>query len=74
MTKIVVTSGTKLSEKDIKRIETYLTATYKEYEVKYIVEDSLIGGITIFDGSKVFDASISGQLKRLAESAKGKNK
>lgn len=72
MTKITITSGTELTNKDMKNIESYLKEKYADFVVNYVVENSLIGGIVIFDGEKIYDASLQGQLNRLVEDIKNK--
>ena len=70
MTKITVTSAVTLTEEQRQRIEKTVSNKYDNYEINYIVDDMFIGGVSVFDGEKVYDGSIHGQIKRLRERLK----
>ncbi len=65
MTKIHVTTATALSPRMLDEVERWLNNRYGTVSVQYHVDDSLIGGIVIFDGETVFDGSVKGKLKGL---------
>ena len=71
MRSITVTTAKEITEKDLKKITQYLDKKYGDYSVKYVVEDELVGGIIIFDGEKIYDGSIRGQLTRILNKTKG---
>ncbi|MCX8026295.1 MAG: ATP synthase F1 subunit delta [Thermodesulfovibrionales bacterium] len=61
--KAVVASAVEVSVENKKRLEETLKAvTGKETEVEYITDPTLIGGIRVQLGSKMYDSSIQGQL------------
>ena len=60
-----------ITEKDLKKITQYLDKKYGEYSVNFVVEDELVGGIIIFDGEKIYDGSIRGQLTSVMNKLKG---
>ena len=65
MTNIHVSTATPLSAAMHDEVEAWLTQRYGEHTTVYHVDDSLIGGIVIFDGETVFDGSIKSKLKGL---------
>ncbi len=71
MRNITVTTAKEITEKDLKKITQYLDKKYGEYSVNYVVEDELVGGIIIFDGEKIYDGSIRGQLTSVMNKLKG---
>lgn len=71
MRNITVTTAKEITEKDLKKITQYLDKKYGEYSVNYVVEDELVGGIIIFDGEKIYDGSIRGQLTKIMNKTKG---
>ncbi len=60
----LVTSAAELSDQQKKQIEDRLLATtgYKQMEMKYAVDESLIGGLMICIGDRVVDSSIKSRL------------
>ncbi|MCR4692134.1 MAG: F0F1 ATP synthase subunit delta [Lachnospiraceae bacterium] len=60
----LVTSAAELSDQQKKQIEDRLLATtgYKQMEMKYTVDESLIGGLMIRIGDRVVDSSIKSRL------------
>lgn len=60
-----VTSASELSDAQKEQIVAKLLATteYKQFEVNYVVNSSLIGGITIRIGDRVVDGSIKNKLE-----------
>lgn len=65
-----VTSATELSALQKKRIEEKLLSQtkYESFEMEYVVDASLIGGMIIRIGDRVVDASIQSKLRRMAGS------
>ena len=64
-----VTSAVKLSEIQKKLVEEKLieTTSYKEMEMNFSVDESLIGGLVIRIGDKVVDSSIKSKLSELTK-------
>ena len=46
-------------------MESFLTDKYGDHSAVYHVDDSLLGGIVIFDGEKVYDGSLKNKLRSL---------
>lgn len=67
MTNIHVSTAMPLSQEMHDRVEAWLGARYGEHSTLYHVDDTLIGGIVIFDGDRVFDGSIKSKLKGISE-------
>jgi len=65
--KATVTSAVPLSEAQKASLTKRLleTTNYVEFEVEYLVDESLIGGLTIRIGDRVMDSSIKSQLYEL---------
>lgn len=64
--KAEVVSAKKLKEAELKKItETISKATGKKVECENLVDEAIIGGLTVKIGSKLIDNSISGRLDRL---------
>ena len=65
-----VTSAVELSETQKSQVKERLLATtvYKEFEMNYTVDESLIGGMVIRIGDRVVDSSIKTQLYELKKS------
>jgi F-type H+-transporting ATPase subunit delta len=63
-----VTSATKLSSEQSESIANKIEELTgaQDVEIKTRIDPNLIGGITIKVGSKVFDASLRGQLRRVS--------
>ena len=63
-----VTTPLALSDAMKTKIENKLLATtgYKEFEMKYAVDESLIGGMVIRIGDRVIDSSIKSRLSNLS--------
>ncbi len=72
MIKLTVTTAKPLTDREKASLNKKFTVKYGEFTVEYLVDYSLIGGIKIFDGLRVFDGSVSGQLERLKKNVKGK--
>ncbi|MEK8131685.1 F0F1 ATP synthase subunit delta [Paenibacillus filicis] len=64
--KAVVYSPQALSEAEVKSIEsTFTQVTSKQIRVESVIDKSLLGGIQIRIGDRLYDGSLSGKLKRL---------
>ncbi|MBQ9369668.1 MAG: F0F1 ATP synthase subunit alpha [Clostridia bacterium] len=70
MAEIIVTSAKPLDEKKRKRIIEQLRADASS--VTFLVDESLIGGIIISDGTKVLDGSVRGKLREASAAAKAR--
>lgn len=64
-----VTSAVALSKEQQDKIEQKLIATtkYKQFDMNYIVDKSIIGGIIVRIGDRVVDNSIKNQLKNMSK-------
>lgn len=64
-----VTSAVALSKEQQNKIEQKLIATtkYKQFDMNYIVDNSIIGGIIVRIGDRVVDNSIKNQLKNMSK-------
>lgn len=64
-----VTSAIALSEEQRAKVEEKLLATtkYQQFEMKYTVDKSIIGGLIIRIGDRIVDSSIKNQLKNLTK-------
>lgn len=64
-----VTSAIELSDKQKEEINKKLLATtkYKQFEMNYHVDKSIIGGLIIRIGDRVVDSSIKNQLRNLTK-------
>ncbi len=67
MTKLVITTSIPLTDEQRKKIDERLKEKYGEYVAEYKVETALIGGISIFDGNKLYDGSIKNHLKYIRD-------
>jgi F-type H+-transporting ATPase subunit delta len=47
------------------KVVAWLDKRYGTYTVTYHIDESLLGGIVIFDGEQVFDGSVKSKLKGL---------
>lgn len=65
MTNIHVIVARPIEEEDKRKVESFLTAKYGDHSAVYHVDDSLLGGIVIFDGEKVYDGSLKNKLRSL---------
>ena len=66
-----ITSAKDLSEKEIKDIKGQLKDKFNsDFNIKIIVDKSLIGGLKIQVGSQMIDSSIKNQLQLLKEKMK----
>jgi len=65
MTNIHVTLSAPLSSETEAALEAWLTKRYGQHTVVYHIDESILGGIVIFDGERVYDGSIKSMLKTL---------
>lgn len=63
--RIHITVAMPLSDAAAKMVEEYLTDRYGEHTTEWRQDNTLLGGIVIFDGDKVFDGSLKSKLNRL---------
>lgn len=68
--KATVTSATELSDTQKKSIEQKLLSQtdYKSFEMTFLVDEALIGGMTIRIGDRIVDSSIRSKLSKMAAS------
>ena len=72
MTELTVTSAMELSETIRQRIEEPFSALLKDkVSVRYLIDESLLGGIVVFDGNRVYDGSVLTKLKNLKDELHG---
>lgn len=64
-----ITSAVNLSDKQKEKLERKLLTTtkYQKFEMNYIVDSSLIGGLIIRIGDRVVDSSIKSRLAHLVK-------
>ena len=48
-----------------KKIENWLTDRYGDHATTWHIDDSILGGIIIFDGDTVFDGSLRSKIIKL---------
>lgn len=66
MIRYTVTTARPLSpEKQEEIKETFRRKTEGEFSVLFLVNDELIGGMTIFDGEQLYDGSIKYRLEKM---------
>ena len=70
MKKLVVTTSYFLSDSEKLSLKDKLSATFDFSDVEFLVDESILGGIVVFDGNTVYDGSIKGKLKRASEALK----
>ena len=70
MKKLVVTTSIEFSEEEKGSLKTKLFEVFGPSEVVFGVDEELLGGIIVFDGDSVYDASIKGKLARIGEALK----
>ncbi len=68
MTDIHVTTARPLQESMHHTVEQWLTDRYGTHTTHYHVDDAIVGGIIIFDGSTIFDGSLRSKLQQLHRS------
>lgn len=65
-----VTSATALSKAQLDAISKAVAKDGQRVEIETTIDASLLGGVTIRHGSRLLDASLNGQLNRLASQMK----
>lgn len=71
MNKIIITTSIELTEEEKSKIIRRLKPKYGDAQYVFHVDYEIIGGVIIFDGEKVYDGSILGQLKNFREKLNG---
>lgn len=66
MKKLVVTTAIKFEGKDKVELEEKLTKVFGLSEIEYHVDEELLGGVIVFDGSSVYDGSLKTKLERIS--------
>ena len=65
----VVTTATLLTDEDLAKVsKTFGQSIGKTVRAEQVVDPSLLGGLTIRVGDRLYDASLSGKLARLEKS------
>lgn len=68
LTKITVTSARVLDDAEKARVEEVFGKKFPAgIDTEYLVDDSLIGGLMIFDGKTVYDGSVKTKLQKIRE-------
>lgn len=66
--KLTVTSARPLTEEQRAKVEAVFSEKYDSpIEADYLVDDSLIGGLMVFDGATVYDGTVKSKLNQLKE-------
>lgn len=65
MIDIHVTTARPLAQAMHDTVEQWLTDRYGAHTTHYHVDDAIVGGIIIFDGSTVYDGSLRSKLQQL---------
>lgn len=63
--KIHITTAMPLSKGMHATVEQWVAARYTDCEMVWHIDESLLGGIVIFDGDRVFDGSLRSKLDKL---------
>lgn len=66
----IVTSATKLSETQKKKVTSALEKKYPDAQITFIVDEAAIGGVKITVGSKQIDMTLQAQLLQLQKTLK----
>lgn len=66
MKRIVVTTASQFSEDEKKDFEVKLKNKFGDCEVEYHVDEELLGGVIIFDGTIVYDGSLKNRLNKIS--------
>lgn len=65
---LTVTSARVLEAEERNKIESVFSKKYDDpIDAEYLVDDSLIGGLMVFDGKTVYNGSVKSKLERLKE-------
>lgn len=70
MKKLVVTTAIKFENQDKCELENKLTKTFGSCEIEYHVDEELLGGVIIFDGTTVYDGSLKTKLEKISDALK----
>ena len=66
--KLTVTSARPLTDEQKAKVETVFSKKYDfPIDAEYLVDDSLIGGLMVFDGATVFDGTVKSKLSQIKE-------
>lgn len=66
MKKLVVTTAIKFEGEEKRELERKLTATFGSSEIEYHVDEELLGGVVVFDGTTVYDGSLKTKLDSIS--------
>ena len=67
MKKLVVTTAMKFEGEDKRELESKLLKTFGSSEIEYHVDEELLGGVVIFDGTTVYDGSLKTKLETISK-------
>ncbi len=66
MIKLTVTSAKVLPPEIREKVESVFSAKLKkEITAEYLIDETLIGGIIVFDGERVYDGSVRSKLEKI---------
>lgn len=67
MKRIVVTTANQFTDNERMDFEKKLRAKFGDCVPEYHVDEELIGGVIIFDGTVVYDGSLKNRLKKISD-------
>lgn len=67
MKKLVVTTAIKFDNEEKRELESKITAVFGSCEMEYHVDEELLGGVIIFDGTTVYDGSLKTKLEKISD-------
>lgn len=66
--KLTVTSARPLTEEQKEKVEAVFSKKYDcPLEANYLVDDSLIGGLMVFDGATIYDGTVKSKINQIKE-------
>lgn len=66
--KLTVTTSVPLTEEQKRKVEATFAPKYEqEIFAEYVVDDTILGGIIVFDGKTVYDGSVKSKLDKIRE-------
>ena len=74
MTELTVASSAPISDTKKAELEKKFADKYGVFTVNYVVNDSLIGGVIVFDGEKVYNGSVKSRLEAMKKIIKGQSR
>ena len=66
--KLTVTTSVPLTDEQKRKVEATFAPKYEqEIFAEYVVDDTILGGIIVFDGKTVYDGSVKSKLDKIRE-------